>query len=828
MKKSLFILIAMILGIMGVKADLTADWKLHMPYDSWPVQLIETPDRVYILNRTFEYATNLPERSIPSHSLFYYDKKGDEIISVNDRNNSNGNTVSCIAYNPTEKYLLVVYTDCNIDFIYDDGRVFNLQALKITSIPGKKEVNSITMDIPNHTAYLGTSFGYISLNDIKHEVTESRNYGVNIQSIGRVGENIVLCMDDELYFAPTSSQRFGIEDYEKLDGAFPATRIAPLGTSNNFVGFTTGPPGGDIVLYSFVPEDNNFETEVLTMDPNIICYQNTPSGYTLCGNVVVHELTSQGNLSTISGRKETDYRIPATSYNRAELWVLYDREGIVSYKINQDKTLTLSRNKMRPNAPATYITSSFAYHPTYGLLCGSNGYDLAYSDFSQQTPSNISAIKNGLWKEYGFPYSGNSSLIEPNNYGGLSVDPSDQNYVYRSSTLGGLMKVNLSDPSDILILANPSNRNANKPEFIKVAEDPAAWNILCRFTPPVFTSEGTMWTLYNNPDEHRGEIWYWPAADRKATTSSQSYRPMKKIKVPEFTSSNSDVMIALNKTKNIIAIGGSAEEGTILLYDHGGTPETTADDRYVFMNKFFDQDGGSVKFLAINNLFEDPTSGMIWILSQRGLFTVDPVTAFQDPTRVNRIKVARNDGTNLADYLLNEINVNHVSVDGEGRKWFSTSNGLVCTSDDGRTILGEFTTDNSYLPSNNVYASCYNPENNSLMVATEGGLIEMFPSGSGASTSNEDSGIRAYPNPVEPDYYGWVRIDNVPDGSLVKITDAGGGIVKELGPAQSGSVEWDVSGLKGTRVATGVYYIMVSPGSGGEGKTQISKILVLN
>ena len=80
---------------------------------------------------------------------------------------------------------------------------------------------------------------------------------------------------------------------------------------------------------------------------------------------------------------------------------------------------------------------------------------------------------------------------------------------------------------------------------------------------------------------------------------------------------------------------------------------------------------------------------------------------------------------------------------------------------------------------------------------------------------------------MEPDFYGWVRIDNIADGSLVKITDAKGGLVKEMGPVEGGGVEWDVTGLNNQRVNTGVYYIMVSPGASG-GDSSINKILVLN
>ena len=156
MKRHLIIIIAAMAAILNAQAQLTADWKMHMPFDQWPTQVVETPNRVYFLNRTFEKNMNLPERAVQSHSLFYYDKEGDELVSVNERTNANGNAVSCIAYNPNEKYLVVVYTDCNVDFLYDNGKVFNVPALKITSIPGKKEVNSITLDPANNTVYLAT------------------------------------------------------------------------------------------------------------------------------------------------------------------------------------------------------------------------------------------------------------------------------------------------------------------------------------------------------------------------------------------------------------------------------------------------------------------------------------------------------------------------------------------------------------------------------------------------------------------------------------------------------------------------------------------------
>lgn len=824
MKKYLLIL-AVLLTALSSRADITATWRLHMPFDAWPTQVIETPERVYFMSRTFEYSNSLPERNVSSNALYYYDKAGDEIVSINELINANGSAVALINYNHFRKYLLVVYTDCNIDFIYDDGRVFNLPALKAYSIPGKKEVNGITFDNTLGRVYLATSFGYVSLNDARHEVAESRNYGEEVQSYARCGDNYVLCSDNKMYYAPVESQRFNFNDYKEIEGSPAMNVVLPVDNGKFFAYKNKG--ATDIMLFEYNAGNDTFTWEKAAADNNTFGVQTNPSGYGLSGNTGIITMSTTSALSTIS-RPEEIWRTAAASYDSRNMWGLVERKGLKGYVKQSDKWV-IAHDYMRPNAPATYIASSAVYHPTYGMLVGSNEADFAYSEFSQATPANISALKDGFWKEYGFYYSGNTSFSQLNTYGGLAVDPSNRNHVYRVGTLGGIMRVNLANPSDILIFANPSNVNAGKDGFIKIVDDQAAWNLLCRFTVPQFASDGTMWTLYNNRDEESAELWYWPAADRLATTSAATYRPMKKIKkIPKFPSSNSDVMITLQNNKNMVVMGGFSEGGTVMIYDHKGTPENTSDDRYVFISRPLDQDGGSVDFLSVNNLFEDPSTGLVWILTQKGVFTVNPATAFESPNRVNRIKVARNDGTNLADYLLNEINVNSMSIDGEGRKWFSTSNGLVCTTSDGRTILGEFTADNSDLADNNVYTTCYNPGNNSMIVATGAGIMEMFPSGSGGGNTADGSEIRVYPNPVEPDYYGWVRIDNIPDGSLVKITDSTGGIVKELGPANGGSVEWDVSGYNHQRVTTGVYYVMVSPGANSTGKAQIAKILVLN
>lgn len=821
MKKSLFILVAAISALFtSVKADITADWKMYMPYDEWPKQLIETPNRVYMLSRTFDESTIYPSRMVKSHSLFYYDKQGDEIKSINERANSNGNAVSCIAYNPKDKYLVVAYTDCNVDFIYDDGKVYNVPAVKIATIPGVKEINSVTIDQNANVVYLATTFGYISLDGKRHEVAESRNYGENISQVGKTGDKIIMVVDGKILYAPASDKRYNITDYTEIADSPAVAAVMPI-VNGKFFAYTPGIPGN---LYVYSPDEEGYTWKNTYSDPQFWNFQNTTDGYIVTGHARIYKANNDGNVIYIT-RPESEASRPAVSLSFEDFWTLTTQKGLRKYS-NKDNW-KLEKDYMRPNAPATYIASSATYHPTYGMLVGSNGPDHAFSELDQRTLANVSALKGGFWKEYGPKYTNPGLLPFPYNFFGIAIDPKNPKYIYRGSVLEGMMRINLEDPNDIFVLGNPACLNAGSKNYIKVVDNLTSWSRICFFTTPQFTADGTMWTVYNNHDKEQAQLWYWTAADRAASTSAATYRPMKKIDIPKFTSSNQNVMIMLSKNPTMSVIGGFGGLGSFIIYDHRGTPDNTSDDRYVFYNTPIDQDGSTVSFLNINNVAEDPETGVVWILSQRGLFTVNPATAFDNPNQVNRIKVARNDGTNLADYLLNEINVNHMSIDGEGRKWFGTSNGLVCTSSDGRTILGEFTVENSYLPNDNVFATAYNPENNSMIVCTDSGVVEMFPSGSGSGSSGTESKMRVYPNPVEPDYYGWVRIDNVADGSLVKITDSKGGIVKELGPVQGGSVEWDVSGLNNKRVSTGVYYVMVSPGSAG-GNTEISKILVLN
>ena len=85
----------------------------------------------------------------------------------------------------------------------------------------------------------------------------------------------------------------------------------------------------------------------------------------------------------------------------------------------------------------------------------------------------------------------------------------------------------------------------------------------------------------------------------------------------------------------------------------------------------------------------------------------------------------------------------------------------------------------------------------------------------------------AYPNPVRPEYTGWITVTGLMDNSLVKIADAAGNVFYQ-GRSEGGMVSWDGCDPAGRRVKSGVYFVFASQGNEGSSKGAVAKILVIN
>ena len=122
-----------------------------------------------------------------------------------------------------------------------------------------------------------------------------------------------------------------------------------------------------------------------------------------------------------------------------------------------------------------------------------------------------------------------------------------------------------------------------------------------------------------------------------------------------------------------------------------------------------------------------------------------------------------------------------------------------------------------------IYDMVMNDATGEIFVITDRGVASYRSDVS--EVAPDYNNVVVYPNPVRPDYTGWITIQGLMDNSLVKITDVAGNLFNE-GYANGGTYLWDGRTASGERVKTGVYLIYASQSGGSSGV--VAKVMVVN
>ncbi|MGP1422584.1 MAG: type IX secretion system anionic LPS delivery protein PorZ [Prevotella fusca] len=249
-------------------------------------------------------------------------------------------------------------------------------------------------------------------------------------------------------------------------------------------------------------------------------------------------------------------------------------------------------------------------------------------------------------------------------------------------------------------------------------------------------------------------------------------------------------------------------------------------DKLNAYTRFINDDGSNVDITAVHCWAEDLDNN-IWIGTTAGpLLLQRSQMNKQDSYRFVQVKVPRNDGTNLADYLLAGLEITAMAVDGGGRKWFGTKgNGVYLISADNMMQLQHFITTNSNLLSNNIQSISINHATGEVFFATDKGLCSYMSDATKAVDSPDDNSTYAYPNPVKPGYTGPVTIVGLSLNVDVKIVTTNGVLVAE-GTSNGGTFVWDGKDKNGKRVASGVYMVQSADENGDNGT--VCKVAVVN
>ncbi|MDE5959695.1 MAG: hypothetical protein K2G59_06010, partial [Muribaculaceae bacterium] len=207
-----------------------------------------------------------------------------------------------------------------------------------------------------------------------------------------------------------------------------------------------------------------------------------------------------------------------------------------------------------------------------------------------------------------------------------------------------------------------------------------------------FDAKGNVWALMHW-DEDGADNLYFISRDAWAKGPG----PDDIVALDFGTHSTSHSASLFVHSSGLILVSGNRFTG---VYDPNGTPADGSDDRHVIHTGTTDADGMSLNGNYIMDVEED-RSGRLWLATNGGVRVIAyPAEMFGLGWVVSRPKVARNDGTNLADFLLDNEVVTGVSGDANNCKWFSTfGSGIYHTNADGTEILGHYMTSNSGLMS---------------------------------------------------------------------------------------------------------------------------------
>ena len=193
-KKIAFSIIAL-LSIITASAQ-SGSWKIHPVFGATPTNAIDVGDRIYYL---------------VSNNLFCYDKETSENIMYDKSNYLNDTQISNVYYNYDKKYLVVAYSNSDIDIILENGRVKNIPDITNSLMPSLKTINHVTFN--GNRIYVATAFGYVVIDDEKFEIAESRIYNKSITSAAVCGNYLLLSSADGTYIGLASKAHSTLDSF---------------------------------------------------------------------------------------------------------------------------------------------------------------------------------------------------------------------------------------------------------------------------------------------------------------------------------------------------------------------------------------------------------------------------------------------------------------------------------------------------------------------------------------------------------------------------------------------------------------------------------------
>lgn len=763
--QSIFNLSVPLFNVQCTTAQTIGSWQVYPAYSVCTYN-IPVGSRIYALMES---------------KLMAYDTEDESITTFDWTKQLNDVAIDFIRYNAEAQRIIIIYDNGNIDLLstQDDADVINLPQLKNSTLQNKG-VNNV--QVSGSKAYVCTGFGIIVIDMSQGIILETYQLDLNVQSCA---------VSDKMIFAGTSTGMWTGKLTDNLQDKNFWNHVntnykAPF--MEYFAGCIWVNVGGWI--FKSNTEGRGFITYT-TNETGRITYMSQSDGKLIYGNnqhlFVIDEHEQQQHYSGT-------YTWNTLSCHKNTFWASDAYAGLQAYILNADNTFSLTRSAIHPNSPPHDYSLHLRQADDRLLVAG------GHQNYSASSRPGTAYIleKDGTWTTFDYT----SAAENYTDYRYLDVtnvaqDPSDANHHFLGTARGGIYEFRNQQCVGHYGLDNtPFN------SIVPTAAHPEWYTVADGLT---YDSEGNLWVLNCTEGARDTSIFV-----RKSNGAWIG------IPCPEIKEASTLDRIFFDSSGRVWINSRRMDARGIFMLDTNGTLERTSDDRRQLRSTIINQDNTTYapdEFYC----FAEDNDGQIWFGTNLGPFVInDPSTFRSSDFTFEQVKVSRDDGSGLADYLLSGIPITAIAIDGGQRKWFgSLGSGVYLISNDSQEELLHFTTSNSPLPSDNVYDIAIDGTTGRVFFATDKGLCSYLSDATQPEASLETSAVYAFPNPVDPDYHGPIIVRGLTVDSEVKILSSTGQLVWQ-GISNGGTFSWNGCNQRGQRVASGVYNVVAATKNGSK------------
>ena len=538
-------------------------------------------------------------------SLMVYNREFEQLRKLSRINGLTETGISTIGWSEDNMTLVIAYLTTNIDLI-GNNVIYNIPDISRKYIPGKKTINRIRTN--GKYAFLACSFGIVLIDLVKNEIYDTWKPGngtetAEVNDIAFGNGKVFAATSMGLYFADLSNPGLAYFGNWTLITSLPSREgnySHALFSGNRLYACRSGQFFTGDSVYVI---DTNCSLFRFNSGTYYRSFESSENGFVFSTTGSVLYFNNDGSLTDSFETYGWDTPdISQSIYSGGVTWIADISKGLVMRKNPGGFSLLSLPGPV--SADAVSITSFNGKT----IICGGS-VDVSWNNIWR--PLQVSINENNIWTTIT-----SSTIFDPLR---AVIDPADNSHFFISTWGSGLLEYRNN------VLVNQFTE-ANSPLQTIIPDRP--YVRLCGLAMDAGRN------LWMTQTEVPGSVKVLkPDGNWIVNPATVNVYAV------------GDIVISKSGKKWIVLPRGDG----LFVLDDNGTPDYTGDDR---SKEMLITDSENKVFSNASCIAED-LEGNIWVGTDEGpVIYYNPDRVMENDLRAFRIKIPRNDGTGLADYML--------------------------------------------------------------------------------------------------------------------------------------------------------------------------------